>query len=85
MEYLIAVFKSRTQVMKFYEKLLDCRIPADVVNTPREASLGCGLSVKFGCGDYYCVEKILKSDCFHSFAGLFRVVEKGHHKSVNPL
>lgn len=82
MEYLIAVFKSRTQVMKFYEKLQDCRIPADVVNTPREASLGCGLSVKFSCQDYYYIKKLLSSEYFHSFAGLFKVTEKGHHKSV---
>lgn len=85
MEYLIAVFKSRTQVMKFYEKLLDCGIFAEVVNTPRQASLGCGLSVKFCCGNYYYVQKILSSDCFHSFAGLFKVTERGHHKSVKPL
>jgi hypothetical protein len=85
MEYLIAVFKSRTQVMKFYEKLLDCRIPADIVNTPREASLGCGLSVKFGCGYYFYVKKILYSDCLHSFVGIFKVTESGNHLSVRPL
>ena len=85
MEYLIAVFRSRTQVMKFYEKLLDCGRFADVVNTPRQASLGCGLSVKFGCDDFYFVQRILKSDCFHSFAGLFKVTESGHHKSVKAL
>jgi hypothetical protein len=85
MEYLIAVFKSRTQVMKFYEKLLDCRIPAEIANTPREASLGCGLSVKFGCEYYFYVKKILYSDCPHSFAGMFKVIENGNHLSVRPL
>jgi len=82
MEYLIAVFKSRTQVMKFYEKLQSCRIPADVVNTPREASLGCGLSVKFSEENFGYVKNILRTDYYHSFGGFFKINERGHHKNV---
>ena len=84
MEYLIAVFKSRTQVMKFYEKLQNYRIFADVVNTPREASLGCGLSVKINTQDFGYVQNILRMDNYHSFAGFFKVKESGHHKTVRP-
>jgi hypothetical protein len=83
-EYVIAVFKSRTQVMKFYEKLQDYNIRAAVVNTPREASLGCGLSVKVNTWDYGNLMKVLRTDNYYSFGGVFKVNENGTQKSVRP-
>lgn len=85
MDYVIAVFKSRTQVMKFYDKLQNARIPSDIVNTPREASLGCGLSVKFNKQDFVYVQNILRRDYYHSFGGFFNIREQGHHKTVNKI
>ncbi|NLK17386.1 MAG: DUF3343 domain-containing protein [Clostridiales bacterium] len=84
MEYLIAVFKSRTQVIKFHEKLCYFGIRSEVVNTPREASLSCGLSVKFAMEDFGYANNILKAGGYASFAGFFRVKESGHHKIVRP-
>ena len=84
MEYLIAVFKSRTQLMRFYDLLQQRRIGSAVINTPREASLGCGLSVKFNRHDYSNVTYLLRSEQFYSFAGMFIVTENGRHKTVRP-
>ncbi len=84
MEYLIAVFKSRTQVMKFYGNLQNYRIHSNVINTPREASLGCGLSVKFNMQDYNNVLKVLRMDNYYSFGGFFKVFENGNQKNVRP-
>lgn len=84
MEYLIAVFKSRTQVMKFYEKLMSCRIQANIINTPREASLGCGLSVKISPHDFSRVLNVLRMDNYYSFGGFFKVLESGRHLTVRP-
>lgn len=85
MEYLIAVFKSRTQVIKFHEKLRYFGIKSEVVNTPREASLGCGLSVKFATEDFGYANNILKMEGYASFAGFFKIKDSGHHKIVRPF
>lgn len=84
MEYLIAVFKSRTQVMKFHERLQSNNIASSIINTPREAAMGCGLSVKFYTEDYHGVLNILRTENYYSFAGFFRVNESGRHLTVRP-
>jgi hypothetical protein len=85
MEYLITVFRSRTQVMKFCDLLTKYRISASIINTPREACLGCGLSVKTDVRDFEYVNQLLKISECPSFAGFFIVQERGHHKTVRPL
>lgn len=86
MEYLIAVFKSRAQVMKFGEKLKNYRIAFSVINTPREASLGCGLSIKFYVNDYEKVRRLLSFDTYPTFSGIFLVKESigGQKRIVRP-
>lgn len=73
MEYCLAVFKSRTQTMKFYERLSNLGVPCSVVNTPRQASLGCGLSVKFPVQYLSHVRRLLGSENYYSYGGIFRV------------
>ena len=82
MEYDLAVFKSRTQTLRFYERCKVLRIPAEVVNTPRQASLGCGLSVKFPHAALPAVRRLLGMDNYYSFGGLFSLGPRG---SVRPL
>ncbi len=43
--YLFA-FRSRTQAMKMYDLLRTNGIMCEIINTPREISASCGLSVK---------------------------------------
>ncbi len=73
MEYYLAVFKSRTQTLRFYERLRGLGVPCDVVNTPRQASLGCGLSVKFPVSYLSHVRRMISSENYYSYGGLFRV------------
>lgn len=73
MEYCLAVFKSRTQTLRFYGRLRGMGVPCDVVNTPRRASLGCGLSVKFPVSYLSLVRRLLGSENYYSYGGLFRV------------
>ena len=42
----IAVFKSRTQAIDCNTRLRSYGIPSALINTPKEAHIGCGLSVK---------------------------------------
>ena len=41
-----AVFRSRTQAVECNGRLRASGVPSALVNTPKEAGVGCGLSVK---------------------------------------
>lgn len=66
-------FRSRTQSMKFYDMLRNENMAAKIINTPRDISAGCGLSVAI---DDIIVEdskKILSYSNFDTFIGLFYI------------
>ena len=42
----VFAFRSRTQSMKLYDILHEHGVECDIVNTPREVSASCGLSVR---------------------------------------
>ena len=70
MKYVIFAFSSRAQTMKFYENARRVA-PCSVINTPREASVGCGLSVKTN-GEYYAaLYSVLAGGGYDSFLGVF--------------
>ena len=45
--YGVAAFRSRQQVLRFESALRQRGVPTGVVTTPRDISMGCGLSVRF--------------------------------------
>lgn len=47
MENIIAVFKNRNQAMRFASDLKRLGIASKIINTPRELSVSCGISVVF--------------------------------------
>ncbi|MDE7330239.1 MAG: DUF3343 domain-containing protein [Clostridia bacterium] len=46
MTELLAVFRSRSQAADCNAKLRINGVPSNLINTPKEAGIGCGLSVK---------------------------------------
>ncbi len=65
--YLFA-FRSRTQSMKLYDLLRSNDIACEIINTPREVSASCGLSVSVpddaieravGIQNYYRTETLI--------------------------
>ena len=56
--YAIASFRSRQQVFGFESALKRAGLRAEVVSTPREVALGCGLSVRFASEDWPRVSEI---------------------------
>ena len=46
MEYVVVAFRSRAHTVAFYEFLKGHGVSAEIVNTPKEAGVGCGLSVR---------------------------------------
>lgn len=47
MTEILAVFRSRSQAMDCNSRFRRSGIPSNLINTPKEAGVGCGLSVKF--------------------------------------
>ena len=73
MEYLVIAFRSRSDTIKFTEFLNKNNIPAEIVNTPKEAGVGCGLSAKVSRHYENIVKKAIKIANLKSFAGVFLV------------
>ena len=71
MEYIIAVYRSRSVSIRAYNFLLSNGITCALVSTPRSANVGCGLSVKFGRGVFANVRDVLSRG--ETFVGFFRV------------
>ena len=69
MKEILAVFRSRSQAIDAAEKLKNAGIAASIVNTPREANVGCGLSVKFFETSLYRVRTIIARGRYSSFSG----------------
>lgn len=46
MEYIAIVFRSRSDTVRLAEFLRKNGVRAEIINTPKEAGAGCGLSVK---------------------------------------
>lgn len=73
MEYLVVAFRSRTHTVKFSEYLRRYGINNEIVNTPKQAGVGCGLSVKVSTSLFSIVKKAVFSVNLSSFAGFFLV------------
>ena len=73
MEYLVTAFRSRTDTVRFYEFLRRNGVNSQIINTPKQAGVGCGLSVKSGVNTLEGIRKAIRFTAFSSFAGIFLV------------
>ncbi len=82
---ILAVFRSRTQTLGFTEELTRCGVPAQVVATPKQARIGCGLSCKMPYSSLSKARSLLGKGNYSSFAGFFivRVLPTG--SEIQPL
>jgi hypothetical protein len=85
MTEILAVFRSRTQAADFAEKLRTYNVPCTLINTPREANVGCGLSVKFAYNTLGRVKRILAAARYSAFYGLFKIEIKYGKLFILPL
>lgn len=84
-EYKIAAFRSREHTVNFYERLRAYRIDCSVVNTPREAAVGCGISVKFPPRAENTARIVLSRSNLSSFIGFFKVSETNNRRRIELL
>ena len=82
--YGIAAFRSRQQVLRFESALKRLGVPARVVSTPRDISMGCGLSVRFPLEYAQAVRRALAGGA-GNLIGLYRAEYDGRKLRVAPL
>lgn len=78
--YGVAAFRSRQQVIMFEGALRRSGIETRIVSTPRDVSMGCGLSVRFRLEDTDRVIRVLRQVSTSNLIGLYRVEYSGGSK-----
>ena len=73
----IAAFRSRTQVLRMEDALHRAGLNAGVVSTPREVSIGCGLSVRFDLAQTQQVMNVYRQLNPGALIGFYRVDDYG--------
>ncbi len=71
MNYIIIVFRARTETLSFANILRGYGVPFQIINTPRNLNLSCGISVKIPSNKRDIAEEILRRRKFESFAGIY--------------
>ena len=73
----IAAFRSRQQVMRFDSALRRAGISTQIISTPREVSIGCGLSVRFDVRDARAVVDVYRRAQPGNLIGFYQVSWQG--------
>lgn len=76
MPFGIASFRSRQQVFAFEAALSRAGLRAEIVSTPREVALGCGLSVRFSLSDWARVSDTYRRSRPGNLIGFYRVAAR---------
>lgn len=85
MENIIAVFGNRSHTMSFASNLRRFGAKNSVIDTPRELSVSCGISVIFYKKNIEQARYIISNSNYSSFVGLFLVYTEGHLKKYRRL
>ena len=78
--YAVAAFRSRSQVFMFEGMLRREGIPVGIVSTPRDVSMGCGLSVRFRLEDVQAVIRLIRQVNTGNLIGVYQVEHIGAGK-----
>jgi hypothetical protein len=85
MTEILAVFRSRTQAADLAEKLKNYNIAHTLVNTPKEANVGCGLSVKINGDVLNLVKRVIANGKYAAFYGFFKCENTYGKLIITPL
>lgn len=81
----IGAFRSRQQVLRFAGALERSGIRTQVISTPREVQVGCGLSVRFELGDATRVMDVYRRNNPGNLIGFYRVTSGRGPGRISPL
>ena len=82
---IIIAFSSRNASMRFSEALRKGGVPSTLVNTPRDLSLGCGISVRVESRFTSKVQNLLLETDKHSYLGTYKLMKSGNKTVAVPL
>lgn len=85
MEYLVIAFRSRAHTVKFSQFISSQNIANEIINTPKEAGVGCGLSVKVSLNNFERVKRLVYAVNLNSFAGFFLVKKLAGKRMVKSI
>ena len=85
MEKILAVFGNRSHSMQFASNLKRIGVRCSVINTPRELSVSCGISVLFDKMSLSRARTIVDYYKFSSFNKFYYVVMIGGVKKYKPI
>lgn len=83
--YGVAAFRSRQQVLRFEDTLRRMGVPVRIVSTPRDISMGCGLSVRFPMEYTNMVQRAVTADNPGNLIGLYQAEYDGGRLRVSPI
>ena len=78
----IASFRSRQQVLKFEGALRRMGLKVSVITTPRDVSVGCGLSIRFELGDESQVREAYAQLRPTNLIGFYQVEREEQRRTV---
>ena len=78
----IASFRSRQQVLKFEAALRRAGIRTEVITTPRDVSVGCGLSIRFELADANAVMNVYRQLRPSNLIGFYTVERADGRRTV---
>lgn len=73
MTEILAVFRSRAQAADCNSRLRMNGIAASLINTPKEANIGCGLSIKIPQNSFARSKNIIIGARYSAFYGFFQM------------
>ena len=89
MEYVVVAFRSRSETVKFNAYLKRNGLSSELINTPKEAKVGCGLSVRIPRSNFYIIKNAVNFAInyggFKTFAGYFLVSIKNGKRIVKTI
>ena len=85
MEFIVVAYRSRADTVRFADFLRYNGIQNEIVSTPKEAGVGCGLSVKIPKGALVYAKKAVYSAKLSSFAGIFLITDYGGKRLVRTI
>ena len=69
----IAAFRSRSQTMRLFQVAKSRGIACSIITTPREASIGCGISLSYGQDSHAAVKNLVMRGDFNALIGFYKM------------
>jgi len=82
---ILAVFRSRTQSMEFYNALRGQGITVQLVSAPKQANVGCALACKIPYSALPRAKVLISTKRFSTFVGFFKSAAIGNKREITRL